>query len=169
MSIVLLTLIIGAAGCKKNTRTIVAGSPSDTVSVPSEPSPKDVSPMVDPSVAELDELTRKFLPVFFDFNRFEIRDDQVSALQNNAGVLKQNPHVNVILEGHCDERGTQEYNLALGESRARVVRDYLVHLGIDANRIETISYGEDKPFSIGSTEESWAQNRRAQSVVLKQQ
>jgi len=143
--------------------------PAGTSGSPSEPMPPDITQNQDSSSVDLDELTRKFQPVFFDFNKFEIRNDQVSALQANATLLRAHPNANVVLEGHCDERGTDEYNLALGERRAKVVREYLVNLGVDPNRLQTISYGESRPYAYGHNEDSWQQNRRAQSVVLKQQ
>jgi peptidoglycan-associated lipoprotein len=113
------------------------------------------------------EITRLLQPVFYDYNRADIREDQIPALQNNARVLKQYAAANVLIEGHCDERGTDEYNLALGERRAKAAKDYLVSLGIDDGRINTISYGESKPFAEGHNENAWQQNRRAHFVAVK--
>jgi len=103
--------------------------------------------------------------VFFDFDRSAIRDEQKAALNDNAGWLKANSGAKIILEGHCDERGTAEYNLALGERRAKAVKDYLVGTGIAADRISTISYGEERPFVLGHDESAWKWNRRAHFVV----
>jgi len=99
--------------------------------------------------------------VFFDFDRYEIRADARRVLQNNAGYLKNEfPQLRIMLEGHCDERGTAEYNLALGQRRADAVRAYLIDLGVQSNRMTTVSYGEEKPYTVGHTEEAWTQNRR---------
>ena len=122
-----------------------------------------------PNVMNLADITGKLQPVFFDYNKSDIRDDQVAALQNNAGVLKANPQANVLIEGHCDERGTEEYNQALGDRRATAAKDYLVSLGIAENRVRTISYGETRPFAQGHNEDAWRQNRRAQFVAVSKQ
>ncbi|MBW8271498.1 peptidoglycan-associated lipoprotein Pal [Caldovatus aquaticus] len=103
--------------------------------------------------------------VFFDFDRANIRPDQRPVLERQARWLQQYPQVQVTVEGHADERGTREYNLALGQRRANAARDVLIANGVAASRIETISYGEDRPAALGSNEEAWAQNRRAVTVV----
>lgn len=113
------------------------------------------------------EITRQMQPVFYEYNRSDIREDQIQALQNNARVLKQYGTANVLIEGHCDERGTDEYNLALGERRAKAAKDYLASLGISDGRMNTISYGESKPFAEGHDEGAWQQNRRAHFVAVK--
>jgi peptidoglycan-associated lipoprotein len=100
--------------------------------------------------------------VYFDFDRFEIRAGDVSILNSNAEWLKSNREVEVMVEGHCDERGTSEYNLALGERRARTTRDYLISQGVEATRITTISYGEDRPTCTEHTDACWSQNRRVE-------
>lgn len=104
--------------------------------------------------------------VFFDFDRSDIRRDQVETLEKQAAWLRRYPGVTIVIEGHADERGTREYNLALGERRANSHKDYLVSLGVDPGRIETISYGKERPAVLGSNESAWAQNRRG-VVVLK--
>ena len=104
--------------------------------------------------------------IFFDFDACDIRGDQVAVLEKQAAWLKQFPGVTVVIEGHCDERGTREYNLALGERRANSHKDYLISLGVDPNRLETISYGKERPAVLGSNDAAWAQNRRG-VVVLK--
>ena len=103
--------------------------------------------------------------VFFGYDQYDISSDAQKILQAQAGWLKKYPNVNVTIEGHCDERGTREYNLALGERRANSAKNYLVGLGIDASRIHIISYGKERPAVLGSTPEAWAQNRRAVTVV----
>ena len=110
---------------------------------------------------------RKLLrTIFFDYDRAEIRGDQRATLQANADWLRDHPNVRVLVEGHCDERGTREYNLALGNQRAQATRDYLISLGINANRIETISYGEENPLVMGEGEQFWSQNRRGEFVAV---
>lgn len=103
--------------------------------------------------------------VFFDFDKSNIRDDQKTALGDNVGWLKANAGAKLLVEGHCDERGTAEYNLALGERRAKTVKDYLVAAGIAADRISTISYGKERPFVLGHDESAWKWNRRGHFVI----
>ncbi len=103
--------------------------------------------------------------VFFDFDRSNIRPDQAPTLDRQAAWLQTHRQVRVIIEGHADERGTREYNLALGQRRADSARNYLIARGVDGARIRTISYGKDRPAVLGSNEEAWAQNRRAVTVV----
>lgn len=115
----------------------------------------------------LDELngTSPLAPVFFELDQSELRTDGQRALQSNADWMGQWGSTSVIVEGHCDERGTNEYNLALGERRAAAVRDYLVSLGIDPNRIATTSRGEESPFCTEADEGCWSQNRRGHFLV----
>ncbi len=103
----------------------------------------------------------------FDFDRYNVRPMDAEILRGNSVLLKKYPGMKFQIEGHCDERGTSEYNLALGERRANSVKNYLVSLGIEPGRISTISYGEERPFSSDHTEEAWAKNRRAHFVILK--
>lgn len=103
--------------------------------------------------------------VFFRLDQSTLTTEERTVLERQAFWLRQYPTVAVTIEGHADERGTREYNLALGERRASAARDYLVSLGINAGRISTISYGEERPIAVGSNEEAWAQNRVAISVV----
>lgn len=104
--------------------------------------------------------------VYFDTDRFDIDGEDTAKLQNQARYFSQYPNVNFTIEGHADERGTREYNLALGERRANAAKNYLVSLGIPATRIRTVSYGKERPVALGSNESAWAQNRRAASVVI---
>ena len=103
--------------------------------------------------------------VFFDYDRSDLKSEAQETVEKVAAWLLTYPDVTLAIEGHCDERGTREYNLALGERRANSVRSYLLALGIDANRLTTISYGKERPSVLGSTEVAWAQNRRAVFVV----
>ncbi len=103
--------------------------------------------------------------VYFDFDKYNIDQAAATRLERQATWLKDNPGVTITIEGNCDERGTREYNLGLGERRANAVKNYLAALGVDASRINTISFGKEKPTALGSDEEAWAQNRNAQTVV----
>ena len=103
--------------------------------------------------------------VYFSFNEASLNGEAKADLQTQADWLKENPNALVVIEGRCDERGTREYNLALGEQRANAARSYLIAKGIASNRIRTISYGKDKPVVLGSDEESWAKNRSATTVA----
>jgi peptidoglycan-associated lipoprotein len=104
--------------------------------------------------------------IFFGFDQFNIDTDDQSALSSQAAWLQRYPAVRVTLEGHADERGTRDYNIALGERRANAARNFLAAQGIDPARIDVISYGKERPDALGSNEESWARNRRAVTVVI---
>jgi peptidoglycan-associated lipoprotein len=106
-----------------------------------------------------------FRDVYFDYDKADIREDGRTALVANAEVLRRFDFLTVRLEGHCDERGTVEYNLALGERRARAAHDYLVSLGVPAHRLEPVSHGKEAPVCRESNEACWARNRRARSAV----
>ena len=103
--------------------------------------------------------------VFFDFDKSAIRDDQKAALSEDVAWLKGNAKAKITLEGHCDERGTAEYNLALGERRAKAVKDYLIAAGVPADLVSTISYGKERPFVLGHDESAWKWNRRGHFVI----
>jgi peptidoglycan-associated lipoprotein len=103
--------------------------------------------------------------VMFGLDSYDLRPEARGVLEKQAAWLEQNPGVTVTIEGHADERGTREYNLALGEKRANAVRDYLVALGVNANRIRTISFGKERPVDPRSAEDAWAKNRRGVMVV----
>jgi len=104
--------------------------------------------------------------IYFDFDRADLRGDARDTLRSNADWLKNNPSARVEIEGHCDERGTNEYNLALGAKRAQAAKDYLVSLGITGERLSTISYGEEIPVCREQAESCWHQNRRARFVII---
>ena len=103
--------------------------------------------------------------VFFGYDSSDLDSDALELLQDQVAWLKQNADVSVTIEGHCDERGTREYNLALGEKRAQAVKNYLIGLGINPDRISTISYGKERPAVVGSNDGAWAQNRRSVTIV----
>jgi len=136
---------------------------------PEEPKPPVVEtpapPKEEPTVRQEWESIPEIEMVHFDFDKYEIRSDARQILIKNAAYLKNSPDLKVLVEGHCDERGTTEYNLALGQKRASAVRDYYIKLGIDGGRIATISYGEEKPLDPASNEEAWAKNRRAETKI----
>ena len=103
--------------------------------------------------------------VFFGYDSSDLDSDALELLQDQVAWLKQNSQVSVTIEGHCDERGTREYNLALGEKRAQAVKNYLIGLGISPDRVSTISYGKERPAVVGSNDGAWAQNRRSVTIV----
>lgn len=119
------------------------------------------------SATEEELFSQNVKDIFFDYDKSDVRSDQQSALQGDAGFLKQHSNIAFTIEGHCDERGSTEYNLALGDSRANAVRNALVQSGIGADHIKTISYGKEKPFCTQSNEECWQQNRRGHFVYQK--
>ena len=103
--------------------------------------------------------------VYFGYDKFNLKADATKTLDRQGAWLKANPSVTVTIEGHCDERGTREYNLALGERRANSVKDYLVSLGVNPARLKTISYGKERPVALGSNDAAWGQNRRGVTRV----
>lgn len=110
--------------------------------------------------------TKLLKDIHFDFDKYDVRREDEEVLKENAALLKKYPKTKIQIEGHCDERGTVEYNLALGERRANNTKKYLVSLGIASNRISTISFGKERPLDKGHSEEAWAVNRRAHTVLL---
>jgi len=127
--------------------------------------PPAVPPIAGPPERPVVPKVRTLEDIFFDFDKYLIRDDARATLDENVRWLQEHPTVRVLIEGHCDERGTHEYNLALGERRARAVMEYLVASGIDPSRLSTISFGEEKPFVLGHDESAWRWNRRAHFVI----
>lgn len=109
-----------------------------------------------------------FKDIYFDYDQYDIRPDAKPILEGIAAWLSKNPKIKLLIEGHCDERGTNEYNIALGDRRAKSARDFLIALGISTDRIEMISYGEEKPICTEHSEECWSKNRRAHFVILKE-
>jgi peptidoglycan-associated lipoprotein len=103
---------------------------------------------------------------YYGYDESALTPQAQGALTVSANWLKQNPQYNLLIEGHCDERGTEQYNLALGDRRANIVKEYLMTLGVDGSRIRTVSYGEERPFDPGHDEAAWAKNRRAHLVLV---
>ena len=118
-----------------------------------------------PITAEQQEIQNTGDRVFFATDSSVITSEGQLTLQRQAALLNQQPNINVIIEGHCDERGTREYNIALGERRANAAKNYLVSLGVDSSRVSTTSFGKERPAVLGSNQNAWAQNRRAVTVV----
>lgn len=153
----LLALLV-ALGCasRKQVSTTVPEPTPPPVTETTPPPPEETAP---PPPAE-DTRPSGLQDAYFDFDDASLRDDAKNALENNAKYLEKVSGA-VVIEGHCDERGSVEYNIALGEKRARAAKDFLVSYGVTASRLTTISYGKERPFDPGHSEESWAKNRRA--------
>lgn len=146
----------------------VAETPVTPPPVPRvQPAPPTPTPAA-PAPAAAAPTPTPLKDAFFDFDKSDIREDQKAALDANVTWLKANPRVKASIEGHCDERGTPEYNLALGERRAKAVMNYLAGAGIAADRIVTVSYGEERPFVLGHDEAAWKWNRRGHFVITGQ-
>jgi len=130
------------------------------------PTPPPAPPQETPPAPTPQQLSSSDLqPAFFDFDSYALRDDARTALDHDAKLLRDNADAKLTVEGHCDERGTAEYNQALGERRAQAARDYLVNAGIDASRLKVVSYGKERPFDPGHDESAWSKNRRAHFVI----
>jgi peptidoglycan-associated lipoprotein len=132
-----------------------------TVTAPPPPPPPQ------PTVTDQELFNQNVKDVFFDFDSYNLRPDAQAAIQQDVQFLKEHPSITFTIEGHCDERGSTEYNLALGDNRANAVKNALVQDGISADRIRTISYGKEKPFCTESNEQCWQENRRAHFVYGK--
>jgi peptidoglycan-associated lipoprotein len=148
------------------TYTITASGPGGSASATARVTVATAAPAVDEPTA--DELWRRSVfDAYFDFNKADIRSDARDALGKTADYLRNNPAIRATIEGHCDERGSTEYNLALGDRRASAVKQYLVSLGVSADRLTTVSFGKEKPFCMQSTEDCYQQNRRGHFVRSK--
>jgi peptidoglycan-associated lipoprotein len=160
--ILVLALGVGLSACAKK--------PAPGVEIPGEgegepqedTSQETIKPPQEVEIPDREETV--LADIYFDFDRYNLRSDALSSMEKNARLLREDPGLRLLLEGHCDERGTTEYNLALGERRAKAAYDYLVRYGIDSSRLTTISYGEERPFDPGHDEAAWARNRRVHFV-----
>jgi peptidoglycan-associated lipoprotein len=182
----LLVALTAVAGCAKRPATTAASAPAPTgaaVSAPPQamapaPAPAAMAPPAAPApatppatAAPARPSPREFVAIAdlkdinFDFDKYDIRPADAKTLDANAAWLKSNTEQLVLIEGHCDERGTNEYNLALGERRAKSTMNYLVSQGVQASRITIISYGEERPLCTEHTEQCWAKNRRSHFLV----
>jgi peptidoglycan-associated lipoprotein len=167
-SFVLLLALIIATGCggKKALKMTETPAPQMTATEPvaqPERTERATSEMATPETAA-PILER----VYFDYDKYDLTPAAREILAVNAQALRQNPEAPVVIEGHCDERGTVEYNLALGDKRAKAVKDYLVWLGVERSRLTTVSYGKERPVDPRHYEAGWAQNRRAEFVIKTQ-
>lgn len=152
---VLIPALIMTAGCSKKPAAAVEEPVAQTETPPPPPQKETPPPAVDPNAWK-----GEIRDIFFDYDKYEIRSDARSTLQDNARLLKANAGAALVIEGHCDERGTPEYNLALGQRRADAILGYLKDLGVEVAGVQTVSYGEEKPFAQGHDETAWSQNRR---------
>ncbi|HVL67669.1 MAG TPA: peptidoglycan-associated lipoprotein Pal [Vicinamibacterales bacterium] len=180
-AVILAIVLAMASACAKKTPPVarpttpppMADDPANRPPAPpspvAEPQPVPLEPSGIDELAsrDLDEINRNspFQPVFFGLDQSEVSAEMQQVLNANAEIMKRYPTWVITIEGHADERGTAEYNLALGERRALAARNYLVSLGIPADRLRTVSYGKEFPFDPGHNEEAWAKNRRAHFVV----
>ena len=163
---ILALLLVGLAiaGCESQApEPPPAPEPAPVVEQPPAPPPPPPPPAFNDNLEPYYPGTTRLLErvFYFEFDRAVIDSADLEALQVHAEVLRDNPSRRIVIEGHCDERGTREYNLALGERRADAVRSFLEAAGISGVRIETVSYGEERPDDPGSGEDAWARNRRA--------
>ncbi len=152
-----------AAGCGDPPTPVEEAPP---VVVEPEPEPEPPPPPPPPPPPKLKE--SQLQTVYFDFDKFDLRDDTKTSLSVNYELLSEFTDAIIKIEGHCDERGTVEYNLSLGEKRAKAVMDYLTGLGINAARLSVISYGKERPVDTGSNEDAWSKNRRCEFRIISQ-
>lgn len=145
----------GAGGSQEATARLTVTQPP--------PPPPPAAPMV----SDADLFGQYIKDVYFDYDKSDVRGDQQSSVQADVAFLSQHPNISFTIEGHCDERGSTDYNLALGDKRANAVKDALISGGVSASRIKTISYGKEKPFCTESNEACWQQNRRGHLVYQK--
>jgi peptidoglycan-associated lipoprotein len=171
-------LIIFAAGCAKKyvKAPEEAVKPEEDVrveEVEKMEEVEEVKPLISPREAEEIESSEirdtlfEFQDALFDYDKYDIRPDAREALDSVASWLSSHKEINILIEGHCDERGTNEYNLALGERRAKAARDYLISSGVAHVRMNIVTYGEERQVCTDQTEECWQKNRRAHFVVMK--
>lgn len=170
--LVCLVMVVTISGCKRHAPVIDPGfGGGGGVVGPGRDDPNNPEglPKIPLESLEPFESGEKYglAPVYFDFDSSALRPEAIGILGQNAGRIKALTGKTVQIAGHCDERGTQEYNLALGEARALVVRDYLVRMGVPGDRLITISYGKEMPAVSGTGEEVWAKNRRAEFAVTR--
>ncbi|MCY4591362.1 MAG: peptidoglycan-associated lipoprotein Pal [Alphaproteobacteria bacterium] len=163
------SLVLAACAQDPDT-TETSGAGTTTAPAVTAPAPAATAPVAPVAAGPVPGSEEEFLVevgdrVFFDYERSDISEEARLTLDRQALWLNRYTDITVVIEGHCDERGTREYNLALGERRANAVRQYLIASGIDAARIETISYGKERPVALGSDEASWALNRRGVTVI----
>ncbi len=163
----LAATVVGAlalTACKKEAPAELPPAPQSTATTPT-PAPPPSGP-VPGTQAHFAQAMAGRDTIYFDTDKFNIDAEDQAALREQAAYLQQYPNIRATVEGHCDERGTREYNLALGERRANAAKNYLVSLGVPADRLTVVSYGKERPVALGSNEQAWARNRRAVTIVL---
>ncbi|MEW6050036.1 MAG: peptidoglycan-associated lipoprotein Pal [Candidatus Zixiibacteriota bacterium] len=163
LAVGLLAVALVGVGCGK--KKVAEEQPVTPPVVKDTTTPKTETPPETPKPTLRED---QFQTVYFDFDKYNLRPDAKAGLDADYALLQEYPDVIVKIEGHCDERGTVEYNLSLGEKRARSAMDYLTGLGISANRISIISYGKERPAVMGSDESAWAKNRRCEFRIVSQ-
>lgn len=161
--IALITVALGGCGCFQQQMKGETDAPKGPAAVVA-PEAKPVIPVAQGTSPESVVIMKS---INFDFDKYNIRKNDAAILKENAAWFAANPGKKVKVEGHCDERGTVEYNLALGQKRADSAKNFLVNLGIDGRSIDTVSYGKEKPLDPGHNEAAWAKNRRAQFVLAQ--
>jgi peptidoglycan-associated lipoprotein len=162
-----LVFVIAMSACSKK-QTMDASTEPEITPQPTPPTQVEEPTMSDRDVeSEQTEMMPVLEDVFFEFDKSDLSSTARRKLENNARQLKDAMSYSITIEGHCDERGTNAYNLALGERRAKATASFLASLGVASSRIKTVSYGEERPFATGHDESAWAQNRRAHFVVNK--
>lgn len=166
--VLVIAFVFAMGACSKKKTTEVETNPEPVVET-APPPPPPVEEVEEAPVEETEPMKMPVLnDVFFAFDKSNLTDESKRILADDASQLKEADQVTITIEGHCDERGTVAYNLALGERRANAAKDYLVSLGVNGSRIKTISYGEERPFDPGHNEAAWAKNRRAHFVIDQQ-
>lgn len=161
--LLLVVAVLFSACAKKQTTPVKEEAPAPVVPPPIEQAPPpEKAPVVEekpaPAVITLQD-------IFFDYDKYNVKSEFKDVLTKNAELLMANPDVKLLIEGHCDERGTAEYNIALGERRAKAALDFYTAYGVKPERLNWISYGKERPFDPGHNEDAWAKNRRAHMVI----
>lgn len=162
-----LGLCMMGTGCSKYGKKKKGGKgyPGDLVNI-EEQLDLDGNPLGPIRFGDIGEFTAgEYMAVYFDYDSSQVNSEETVKVETVAAALEQNPNARVIVEGHCDERGSREYNLALGERRALAVRSYLTSLGVGPDRVQTRSMGEESPVAMGHDESAWSQNRRAEFLI----
>jgi len=170
---VLSASVIGLSACHKNIKTETPAAETQTAQTdtqkeqPIEVTEGEIQQPAEADIRGSSEFyaSEKLKPVPFKYDKYELSEDARTVIMDNAGFLNSNKDLKIMVEGYCDERGTTEYNLALGQKRAKSVRDYYIRLGVNPESVGTISYGEEKPLCQEQTEECWTKNRRAETKV----
>ncbi len=158
---------LALSACKKDPPDDLPPPPQDTVdTTPTPTGPLGPEGAVPGTQQHFVEVMQGADTIYFDTDKFDLGSEDIAALRSQAAYLQQYPTVRATIEGHCDERGTRDYNIALGDRRANAAKNYLVSLGVAGDRLTAVSYGKERPVALGSNEEAWARNRRAVTVVL---